>query len=119
MASNPIVLVIIVILSYIQISLRIPNQIFLNNYMQVCVPKRNVEKAYAIRSTVEYLGYSLMSFVYSALLGVFNNDYGKSALVYVCIFAVPLIISMIFFVRQLTKKYAEKYTIIKDEYIKD
>ncbi len=119
MTSSWVSLVLIIILSYIQISLRIPNQIFLNNYMQVCVTKKNIEKAYAMRSTCEYLGYALMSFAYSGLLSAFNNNYGKVGLVYISIFAVPLLAGMIFFVRQLTKKYAQKYTIIKDEYTKD
>jgi len=117
--TSKISIVLIVIFSYIQISLRVPNQIFLNNYMQVCVPKKNLEKVYAIRSTIEYLGYALMSFTCSGLLTAFNNDYGKVGVVYIAIFAIPVVVSMVIFVRLLCKKYAQKYTIIKDEYTKD
>ena len=87
--------------------------------MQVCVPKKNLEKVYAIRSTIEYLGYALMSFTCSGLLTAFNNDYGKVGVVYIAIFAIPVVVSMVIFVRLLCKKYAQKYTIIKDEYTKD
>lgn len=117
--NSIISIILIVALCYIQIALRMPNQIFLNNYMQVCMPKRNMDMAYSIRTMVEYLGYALISFIYSMLLANFNDNFGITSLVYIAIFAVPLIISMIFFLMRLTKKHAEKYTIIKDEYTKD
>ena len=68
---------------------------------------------------VEYLGYAAISSVYAALLGGFNDNYGLTNLVYIAIFAIPLLISMGLFVRALIKKYAQKFTLIKDEYTKD
>ena len=68
---------------------------------------------------VEYLGYALISLVYSMLLGVFNDNYGLTNLTYISIFAIPLVISLIFFIRALVKKHAQKYTVIKDEYTID
>ncbi|MBR6778889.1 MAG: hypothetical protein IKM43_01885 [Clostridia bacterium] len=119
MPTNYLTIILIVVVSYIQISLRIPNQIFINNYIQTCVPKKNIEKVYAIRTTFEYLGYALMTLICSGLLTKFNNNYGIVNVVYISIFAVPLIISMIFFIRLLCKRYAQKYTIIKKEYTED
>ena len=116
---NTVSIIVIVCISYVLVALRTPYQIFISNYIKVCVHKKNLEKAYAIKTMVEYLGYALMSFVCSALLTAFNNDYGKVSLVYIGIFAIPLIVSVILFVRQLIKKYAQKYTIIKDEWTKD
>lgn len=112
-------LVIISISSIIQSSIRMPNQIFCNNYMQVCLKRKNIERAYAIRSSIEFGAYSMMSFVYAGILELMNNDYGKTNLIYISIFAVPLIISLIVFLRALIKKHTEKYTIIKEEYVED
>ena len=87
--------------------------------MQVCMPKRNIERAYATRTMVEYLGYGIISALYAALLSAFNDNWGLTNIVYISILAVPLLISLILFIRALVKKYAEKFTVIKDEYTKD
>ena len=68
---------------------------------------------------VEYLGYASISFVYSILIAAFNDNLGLTNITYVGIFAIPLIISLIVFIRALCKKYAQKYTIIKPEYTED
>ena len=94
-------------------------RIFVNNYMKVFIRKRNTERAYAIRTMVEYLGYAAISAVFAWLLSAFGNNWGITNLVYIGIFAIPLIVAMIFFLRALCKKYAQKYTIIKDEYTND
>ena len=87
--------------------------------MQVCIKKKNAERAYSIRTMVEYLGYAAISAVFAWLLSAFGNDWGITNLVYIAIFTIPLIVFMVLFVRALCKKYAQKYTIIKDEYTKD
>jgi hypothetical protein len=87
--------------------------------MQVCVPKRNIERAYAIRTTVEYLGYGIISALYAALLAVFKDNWGLTNIVYISILAIPLIVSLIFFIRALVKKHAQKFTVVKDEYSQD
>lgn len=117
--TSVISIVIVSIMCYIMCSIRTPNQIFLNNYIQVCTPKRNIERAYSIRTMVEYLGYAAISSVYAALLSVFNDNYGLTNLVYISIFAIPLIIAMGLFIKALIKKYTQKFTVIKDEYTKD
>ncbi|MBQ9795621.1 MAG: MFS transporter [Clostridia bacterium] len=109
----------IIILCCVLSALRMPNQIFINNYMQVCMPKRNMERAYAIRTMVEYLGYAAISALYAGLLSTFNDNWGLTNIVYIGILVVPLIASITFFIRALIKKHAEKFTVIKDEYTKD
>lgn len=111
--------VVIILFSYLMCCIRMPNQIFLNNYLQVCTKPKNIERALSIKIMVEYLGFAIISFVYSMLLGVYNDNLGLTNLTYIGIFAIPLIISLIFFIRALIKKYAQRYTIIKDEYTKD
>lgn len=117
--TNIISIVIIIALSYIMCCIRIPNQIFVNNYLQVCTSRKNIEKAYSIRTMVEYLGYAIISSVYAALLAGFNDNYGLTNLVYIAIFGIPLLVSMVLFIKALIKKHAQKFTIIKDEYTKD
>ena len=117
--TSIISILIIVPLSYVQCSLRTVNQICLNNYLQVCTSKRNQERAYSIKIMVEYLGYAIISMIYAALLAGFNDNYGLTSLTYIGIFGIPLIVSMVLFIRSLIKKHAEKFTVIKDEYTKD
>ena len=114
-----VTVIIIVISSCIQCSLRPPNFIFITNYMQVCMPKRDIEKMYAMGIVVQYLGYSIMTAIFSGLLNVFKDNYGYSVLTYLAI-SLPLVIgSTIFFIRVLCKKYAQKFTVIKPEYTED
>ena len=112
-------MIAIIVLCCLSTALRMPHQIFVNNYMQVCVPKKNVERAYAIRTTIEYLGYGIISALYAGLLALFNDNWGLTNIVYISILAIPLVVSLIFFLRALIKKHAQKFTVIKDEYSKD
>lgn len=118
-APNYFGVVVIILFYYILCGLRMPNQIFVNNYLQVCTTKKNVERVYSIRIMVEYLGYALISMVYSGLLSVYNDNLGFTNLTYIGIFGIPLAVSLVVFIRFLCKKYAQKYTIIKPEYTED
>lgn len=117
--SNYVVMAATIILCYVLCCLRMPNQIFINNYLQVCTSKKNIERAYSIRVMVEYLGFAIINFVYSFLLSVFKDNWGLTQLTYIGIFVVPLVVSLIFFIRALCKKHAQKFTIIKPEYTED
>lgn len=117
--TNMVFMVIIIILCCLSTALRMPHQIFVNNYMQVCVSKKNVERAYAIKTMVEYLGYGLISALYAGLLSMFNDNWGLTNIVYISILTIPLIVSLIMFLRALIKKHAQKYTVVRDEYTKD
>lgn len=114
--TSIVTIVVIVISTLLQGTIITPCRIFINNYMQVCMPKRNIDRAYSIRITVEYLGYALISSLYALLLGVFGDNYGMTNIVYIASMAIPMIISLIVFVRALCRQYAKKYTIIKSEY---
>ena len=117
--TSIISVVLITIFSYIMSGIRTPNQIIGNNYLQVCTPKRNHERAHSLRIMAEYLGYAAISAVYAALLNVFKDNYGLTNLTYIAIFAIPLIVSAAVFIRLLIKKHAQKFTVIKDEYTND
>ncbi|MFQ6752658.1 MAG: MFS transporter [Clostridia bacterium] len=117
--TNPtsiITIVVIVACTLIQGAILTPCRIFINNYLQVCTPKRNIDRAHSIRITVEYFGYAAISSLYALLLGVFGDNIGMTSLVYISILAIPMVISLILFIRALCKQYAKKYTIIKSEY---
>lgn len=114
-----ITLAVIVVSSYVLCAIRPVCSVFVNNYMQVCMPKKNIERAYAIRTMVEYIGYALVSAIYAKILTAVNDNYGYSNLIHIAIYAIPLIIVMIVFIRQLCRKHAQKYTIIRSEYTED
>ena len=112
-------LVIITISSYVLNAIRPVCSVFVNNYMQVCMPKKNIERAYSIRTMIEYVGFAIMSAVYAKILAGVNNNYGWANLIHISIYAIPLLIVMGIFIRQLCRKYAQKYTIIRPEYTED
>jgi hypothetical protein len=118
-SSSYIAIIVAIISSCILCALRMPNSIFVNNYLQVCTSKRNIERAYSIRIMAEYLGYAVINFVFSMLLSVFNDNLGLTYLTYIGIFVIPLIIALVLFIRALCKKHAQRYTIIKPEYTED
>lgn len=111
------IFIIIVITSCIQYSITSPMRIFVNNYIRVCVDKKNIEKAQSIKTMADYLGYAAISAVFALLLEIFNDNYGLVCLVYIGIFAIPIILATIFFVRTVIKTHARKSTIVKHEYI--
>lgn len=119
MPVNWISITLIIVISYVQMCIISPCRIFVNNYMQVCIPPQEIENAYSVRTMVEYLGYGLISALYSALLTAFSDSYGIVSVVYMSILTVPIIIAMILFIKYLIKKHAEKYTIIKQEYTEE
>ncbi len=114
--SSVITIIVVVTCALIQTAILNPCRIFCNNYIRVCLPNRNQDKAHSIRITVEYLGYALISSLYALLLSVFSDNLGTTNLVYIGILAIPLIISMVVFVRMLVRQYAKKNTIIKSQY---
>ena len=79
----------------------------------------DMDKAYSIRVSVEYFGYATISALYAMLLGMYGDNVGITNLVFIGILIIPIIISMIFFIKKLIKKHAQKYTIIQDEYVND
>lgn len=116
---NLVTIIITLALFYLFSSIRPANHVFIMNYIQVCLPQKDLEKGYNYKNMAEYLGYGVCSSLYALLMSVFNDNFAYSNLVYVAILAVPLIISLIFFIRSLVKKYASKYTVIKKEYVED
>ena len=117
--NNIISIVIMLLLLYMFSSIRPANHVFIMNYLQVCLPPKDLDKGYVYKNMAEYLGYGICSSLYSLLLGIFNDNFALSNLTYVAIISIPLVISLILFIRALVKKYASKYTIIKKEYVED
>ncbi len=117
--TSLVTLIIIIVFTFIEGMIFAPCRIFVNNYMQVCIEPKDIETAYSIRTTVEYLGYALISMLYANLLSGYGDNYGKTSLVYMAILVVPIAIATALFIRALCKQYAQKYTIVKDKYSKD
>lgn len=117
--TSTILMIFILILSFVQCMLLMPLRIFINNYLNVCIPTKNQENAVSLKTMAENLGFASFSAIYSSLLTVFDDNFGKVNLVYSAIFVLPLVFATIIFVKALIKKYAKKYTIIKDKYVDD
>lgn len=113
------VVIAILLFLYLICCLRIPNQIFMSNYLLVCSKPKNVERVFALKTMVEYLGFTIFSAFFAFLLEQFGDNLGYTFLMYVGIVGLPLIISVMIFIRSLCKKFAQKYTVIKDEYVND
>lgn len=111
-------IVLMIIISYVQNSLRAPLNIFVNNYIKNCVPESKGETIFALRAMMEYLGHSVGALLFSQLLGI-NNNYGLANFLFISIMSIPLIIVTILFIKMLIKVYATKRTIIKKEYVED
>jgi len=112
-------LIIIILTSFVQSMIRVPTQIFINNYLNICMPRESIAKCLSVKTMIEYLGYATVSFAYASMLSGFNDNYGLTNLVYIGTFVFPLVLSMVFFLRLLCKEYAKKYTVIKKEYTED
>lgn len=119
MPDTIVKVVLLIVIMIIGCFIRSPNQIFISNYMQVCTQKKNFERMYALKTIAEYLGYAIFNALYAQLLGVFNNNWGWANLVYIAIAVIPIVALLILFIKALTKKFAQKYTIIKPEYTED
>lgn len=111
--------VIVILSTFIQATLWIPCNIFVTNYIQVCMPQKNIEKLYTLKTMSGHLGYAIGSLIFSALMKGFNDSYALANIFYILILAIPLIISTLIFIRLLIKKYASKYTVIRPEYTED
>ena len=112
-------IILIVVSTYIQGAMYAPIRIFANNYMQVCMHPKDMDKAYSIRVSVEYFGYASVSALYALLLSLFGDNLGFTNLTFIGILIIPILIAMIIFIKSLIKKHAQKYTIMKDEYFND
>lgn len=112
-------IILIVVLLYIQGALYSPVRIFANNYMNVCIDPKDIDKAYSFRVSVEYAGYAIISALYAFILGATSDNYGLTNILFMAILTIPLLITMVLSINQIVKTYAKKKTVIKDEYVND
>lgn len=123
MASiNPTAVVSIVVIScmfVIQNAIRSPYRIFVKNYINISSEKENLTKVLTLYSMAEYLGFSFITIIVALVLDITNNSFAKTNLIITGIIAIPMIISIIIFVKELIKKYTKKQTIIRDDMLED
>lgn len=90
-------------------------RIAVKNYITVCVSKNSLNKTLSLYSMAECLGYATSNILCSILLKVSNNSYVITNLGLAGIFAIPLIISTIFYIRALIKAYTARCTTIRPD----
>lgn len=115
---NPSSVVSIVVISFmfiVQNAIRAPYRIFVKNYIDISTDKENLTKALTLYSMAEYLGYSIITIVVAFVLKATNNSFALTNLIITAIIAIPLLVSIIIFVKELIKKYSKRNTIIRQD----
>lgn len=116
--SHPTAIITIILVSamfIIQNAIRAPYRIFVKNYINVSTKKENLAKSLTLYSMAEYLGFSFITLIVAVVMDVTNNSFSLTNIIISCIVAVPMIISITIFIRELIKKYAKKHTIIRSD----
>lgn len=123
MASiNPSAVISIIIISVmfvIQNGIRAPYRIFVKNYINISSEKENLTKVLTLYSMAEYLGYSFITLTVAIVLNLSGNSFAITNLVITGIVAIPMILSIVVFVKELIKKYTSKHTIIREDIQED
>lgn len=122
MASiSPTAIISIIVISMmfiIQNGIRAPYRIFVKNYINLSIEKENLSKVLTLYSMAEYLGYSFITMTVALVLDLSGNSFAITNLVITGIVAIPMLISITIFVKEIIKRYTKKQTIIRDD-IKD
>lgn len=119
---NPKMIISVIIISamfVIQNAIRAPYRIFVKNYINISSEKENLSKVLTLYSMSEYLGYSFITLVVATILELTGNSFATTNLIITAIVAIPMMVSIIVFIRELIKKYTNKYTIIRNDMKED
>lgn len=90
-------------------------RITVKNYINGCVSKNSLTKTLTIYSMAECLGYAFTTMFTSFVMEISNNSYVITNFALVGLFAIPLIVGAIFFIRALIKSYMARCTIIRKD----
>lgn len=114
-ATAVITIILVSAMFIIQNAIRAPYRIFVKNYINVSSKKENLAKTLTLYSMAEYLGFSFITLVVAVVMDITNNSFSLTNMIISGIIAIPLLVSIIIFVRELIKKYAKKHTIIRND----
>lgn len=90
-------------------------RITVKNYINGCVSKNSLTKTLTIYSMAECSGYAFTTLFTSLVMEISNNSYVITNLALVALFAIPLIVSAIFFIRALIKSYMTRCTVVRKD----
>lgn len=110
-----ITIVIVSLMFIIQNAIRAPYRIFVKNYINVSMKKDALAKSLTLCSMAEYLGFSFITLTVAFVMDMTNNSFSLTNIIISGIIAIPLLVSIIIFVKELVKKYAKKHTIIRSD----
>ena len=108
-------IIIISLMFVVQNAIRAPYRIFVKNYINISSDKENLSKTLTLYSMAEYLGYSFITLLVATVMEFTSNQFASTNLIITGIIAVPMMVSIIIFIRELIKKYAKKQTIIRED----
>lgn len=108
-------IVVIVMVFATQNISRAGYRIAVKNYINACVSKNSLNKVLSLYSMAECFGYAVSNILCSAILELSGNSYVATNLGLVAIFAIPLAVSTIFYIRALIKAYTARCTTIRPD----
>lgn len=108
-------IIIISAMFIIQNAIRAPYRIFVKNYINISSEKENLSKSLTLYSMAEYLGYSFITLLVAIIMEFTANQFATTNLIITAIIAIPMMVSIIIFIRELIKKYAKTHTTIRED----
>ncbi|MBQ8431139.1 MAG: MFS transporter [Clostridia bacterium] len=114
-ATNVISVIIISLMFVIQNAIRAPYRIFVKNYINISSEKENLSKVLTLYSMAEYLGFSFITLTVAVVMELTSNSFALTNLIITGIIMIPMMISIIIFIKELIKKYSKKLTIIRSD----
>lgn len=117
--SSVITIILICFMFVIQNAIRVPYRIFVKNYINISTKKDALAKSLTLYSMAEYLGFSFITLIASLVMNLTNNSFSLTNIIVSSIVAIPMIISIIIFTKELIKKYAKRHTVIRKDMVDD
>ncbi len=114
-ATAIISIILVLILFASQHISRATTRITIKNYVNTCVSKYSLTRTLTICSMAECLGYSLTTLFVSLIMEISGNSYVITNLSLVGLFTIPIVVSVIFFIRALIKSYISRCTTIRKD----
>lgn len=108
-------IIIISAMFIVQNAIRAPYRIFVKNYINSSTNKETLAKSLTLYSMAEYLGFTFITMIVAAVMDMTSNNFGTTNLIITGIVAVPMLISIVIFIREIIKRHTKTHTIIRQD----
>jgi len=114
-ANSVVSIITISVMFIIQNAIRAPYRIFVKNYINVSTKKETLGKALTLYSMAEYLGFTTITTLVAVIMEVTNNSFATTNIIITAVIALPLLVSIFVFTREIIKRHAKAHTIIRND----